>query len=58
MCLRKFGFATDELRGLILLDATLPRPWERVALLGFGSRLGVPASHHVYLEVQGRWCSV
>ena len=44
----------DELRGLILLDATLPKAWERVALLKFGERLGEPATHHVYLEVQGR----
>lgn len=58
MCLNKFASATDELRGLILLDATLPRPWERVALLRFGPRLGEPATHHVYLEVQGRWGSI
>ena len=58
MCLNGFASATDELRGLILLDATLPRPWERVALLRFGPRLGEPATHHVYLEVQGRWGSI
>lgn len=48
------GDSADELRGLILLDATLPKAWERVALLKFGERLGEPATHHVYLEVQGR----
>ena len=51
---RGSGGAADELRGLILLDATLPKAWERVALLKFGARLGEPATHHVYLEVQGR----
>ena len=44
----------DELRGLILLDATLPKAWERVALLKFGQGLNKPPTHHVYLEVQGR----
>ena len=45
----------DELRGLILLDVTLPKAWERVALLKFGQRLGEPATRHVFLEVQGRY---
>ena len=58
LCLKGFASATDELRGLVLLDATLPRPWERVALLRFGPRLGEPATRHVYLEVQGRWGSI
>lgn len=44
----------EELRGLILLDATLPRAWERVALLRFGPRLDEPPTRHVCLEVQGR----
>ena len=43
-----------ELHGLVLLDATLPKAWERVAVLEFGRRLDEPATHHVYLEVQGR----
>ncbi len=43
-----------ELRWLILLDATLPKAWERVVVLEFGQRLDEPPTHHVYLEVQGR----
>ncbi|KAK9843833.1 hypothetical protein WJX81_008320, partial [Elliptochloris bilobata] len=52
-----FAFGTQvhqHLRGLVLLSADVPRPWERVCRLAFGPRLGGAASHHVYLEVQGR----
>ena len=48
------GQVQQHLRGLVLLSADLPRPWERVCRLAFGPRLGAAASHHVYLEVQGR----
>jgi len=44
----------QQLRGLVLLRAELPRAWERTCRLAFGPRLGQAASHHVYLEVQGR----
>ena len=44
----------QQLRGLVLLRAELPRAWERVCRLAFGPRLGGAPSHHIYLEVQGR----
>ena len=43
-----------ELRGLVLLDVTLPKAWERVVRLSFGPRLSEQSSHHVFLEVMGR----
>lgn len=44
----------QQLRGLVLLRAELPRAWERVCRLAFGPRLDGAPSHHIYLEVQGR----
>lgn len=52
------GQVQQHLRGLVLLSADLPRPWERVCRLAFGPRLGGAASHHIYLEVQGRCAHV
>ena len=52
------GQVQQHLRGLVLLSADLPRPWERVCRLAFGPRLGGAASHHMYLEVQGRCAHV
>ena len=43
-----------ELRGLVLLQVTLPKAWERVVRLSFGPRLSERPSHHVHLEVMGR----
>lgn len=45
-----------ELKGLVLIDAELPKTWERVVKLSFGPRADTQSeTHHVYVEVQGRW---
>ena len=42
------------LRGLVLLQAGLPQPWERVVALGLSSRPSDPISHTLYFEAMGR----
>ena len=60
--LRSFGCSTGEqlggsLRGLVLLSAGLPQPWERVVALGLSSRPSDPISHTLYFEAMGRYGS-
>ena len=43
-----------SLRGLVLLQAGLPQPWERVVALGLSSRPSDPISHTLYFEAMGR----
>lgn len=42
------------IKQLVLLDAVVPQPWERVVQLSFGVRPATPPTHHVFLEVMGR----
>lgn len=44
-----------QLAGKVLTHAVLPCAWERVAELRFALRLSEDPSHHLYLEVMGRW---
>lgn len=44
----------SQIRGLVLLDATIPQVWERVVQLSFGKRPGTPASLHIFFEIMGR----
>ena len=44
----------SELAGLVLLEASMPRPWERVVQLQLGPRQSDPASHALWLEIMGR----
>jgi len=45
---------SSHLRGLLLVSAVLPAPWERVAQLDFGSRPGEPPSKRLYCEVMAK----
>ncbi|KAK9848333.1 hypothetical protein WJX84_002062 [Apatococcus fuscideae] len=47
-----------SLRGLVLLQAGLPQPWERVVALGLSSRPSDPISHTLYFEAMGRYSNV
>ncbi len=44
-----------HIKGLVLLDATIPQDWERVVQLSLGSRPGAPASLHIFFEIMGRY---
>jgi hypothetical protein len=46
--------ATAQLKGLVLLSARLPAPWERVVQLDFGSRPGEAPSRSVFCEVMAK----
>jgi hypothetical protein len=46
--------ATAQLKGLVLLSARLPAPWERVVQLDFGSRPGEAPSKSVFCEVMAK----
>ena len=43
-----------NLRGLILVAAAVPTPWERVAILDFAERPGAPPRFRLHVETQGR----
>ncbi|KAF6261230.1 fibronectin-binding protein A N-terminus-domain-containing protein [Scenedesmus sp. NREL 46B-D3] len=47
--------ATAQLKGLVLLSARLPAPWERVVQLDFGSRPGEAPSRSVFCEVMAKY---
>ncbi|KAL3139492.1 hypothetical protein ABBQ38_003816 [Trebouxia sp. C0009 RCD-2024] len=46
------------IKQLVLLDAVVPQPWERVVQLSFGVRPATPPTHHIFLEVMGRYSNV
>ncbi|KAK9868230.1 hypothetical protein WJX84_009935 [Apatococcus fuscideae] len=48
----------NGLRGLVLLQADLPQPWERVIALSLSSRPSDPISHVLYFEAMGRYSNV
>lgn len=43
-----------NLRGLILVRAALPEPWERLAVFDFAERPGAPPTFRLHVETQGR----
>ena len=43
-----------NLRGLILVRAALPEPWERLAVFDFAERPGAPPAFRLHVETQGR----
>jgi len=45
----------SQIKGLVLLDATIPQAWERVVQLSLGKRPGTPATLHIYFEIMGRY---
>jgi predicted ribosome quality control (RQC) complex YloA/Tae2 family protein len=45
-------------RGLVLQEATLPQPWERVALLALAPRLGEAPTLRLFCEVMGRYSNL
>ena len=46
--------AQAVLRNLILVEASIPEPWERVAVFGFAARPGDPVAIRLRVETQGR----
>ncbi|KAL0055410.1 hypothetical protein WJX82_000207 [Trebouxia sp. C0006] len=48
----------SQIKGLVLLDATIPQAWERVVQLSLGKRPGTPATLHIYFEIMGRYSNV
>ena len=44
--------------GQILVGVSMPVPFERVACLEFGFRVGEPPTQKVMVEVQGRYSNV
>ena len=54
LCLLSGEQIQSQVRGLVLLDATVPQQWERVVQLSFGPRPGTPPTHHIFFEVMGR----
>lgn len=46
------------LRGLILIDASIPKKWERVVKLSFGERLEQPPKFYLYAEIMNRHSNV
>lgn len=46
--------ASAQLKGLVLLSARLPAPWERVVQLDFGARPGEAPSKSVFCEVMAK----
>ncbi|WIA33408.1 hypothetical protein OEZ86_006542 [Tetradesmus obliquus] len=56
-----FSFAAQasaQLKGLVLLSARLPAPWERVVQLDFGARPGEAPSKRVFCEVMAKYSNV
>ncbi|KAF8058048.1 rqcH [Scenedesmus sp. PABB004] len=56
-----FSFAAQasaQLKGLVLLRADLPAPWERVARLEFGPRPGEPAARRLFCEIMAKYSNV
>ena len=47
------GQMQAALRGLVLLEVSLPVPWERLVEMRLGPRLD-ESSHHLFLEVMGK----
>ncbi|KAK9823179.1 hypothetical protein WJX72_000857 [[Myrmecia] bisecta] len=47
-----------QLKGLVLLDATMPREWERVACLSFGVRPGEAPAKQMYYETMGKYSNL
>ena len=47
----------SQIKGLVLLDATIPQAWERVVQLSLGKRPGTPATLHIYFEIMGRYAT-
>ena len=45
----------SQIKGLVLLDATIPQAWERVVQLSLGKRPGTSATLHIYFEIMGRY---
>eukprot|EP00878_Enallax_costatus_P010306 GHUV01010756.1.p1 GENE.GHUV01010756.1~~GHUV01010756.1.p1 ORF type:complete len:558 (+),score=193.14 GHUV01010756.1:1099-2772(+) len=50
--------ATAQLKGLVLLSAQLPVPWERVVQLDFGTRPGDAPSRQLFCEVMAKYSNV
>jgi predicted ribosome quality control (RQC) complex YloA/Tae2 family protein len=50
--------ATQQLKGLVLVAARVPQPWERVARLEFGVRPGDAPSRLAYCEVMAKYSNV
>ena len=46
--------AQAVLRNLILVEASVPEPWERVAVFGFAARPGDAVAFRLHVETQGR----
>lgn len=46
------------LKGLVLINATLPQPWERTLTLEFAVRPGDPPSMLLFVEIVGRYSNV
>lgn len=46
--------AQAVLRNLILVQASVPEPWERVAVFGFAARPGDAVAFRLHVETQGR----
>ena len=47
----------SQIKGLVLLDATIPQAWERVVQLSLGKRPGTSATLYIYFEIMGRYAS-
>lgn len=50
--------ASQQLRGLVLVSASVPQPWERVAQLSFGVRPGEAPQRYAYCEVMAKYSNV
>ncbi|EFJ52975.1 hypothetical protein VOLCADRAFT_78603 [Volvox carteri f. nagariensis] len=48
----------EALCGLVLVEVSLPAPWERVANLQFGVRPGEAPTRHLYCEIMARYSNV
>lgn len=48
----------SQLKGLILSEATIPVPWERVLRLAFAERPSSPVSHVLYCEIMSRYSNL
>ncbi|KAA6421415.1 MAG: hypothetical protein FRX49_08692 [Trebouxia sp. A1-2] len=57
-CCRSGEQIQSQIKGLVLLDATVPQAWERVVQLSLGKRPGTSATLHIFFEIMGRYSNV
>lgn len=43
-----------QIRGLVLLNASVPQAWERVVQLSLGTRPGADPTFNLFFELMGR----